>query len=571
MMKQSRRQFLATCAVAGVARAAGPDDAAFVQAAALYIGNLFEATPERATGEGEHRYDGQLSDPSSTGRNLLIGIHRDFMNRVKDLDPAKLQPENRVDLSIARLHAVSAVWSQTALREFEWDPTRYNPGKAIYGLLARDFAPAAVQLESVRQRLEAIPAYLEKAQSSLKNPPRIFTETAIQQNKGTISLVRNVVTELAATVPGMKDKLAPAQAEAVKALEGWGQTLETDVLSRSNRDFRLGAELFETKLRYALDSEFSGAEIEKRAQDELVIAQQAIYETAVKLARQWSPSADVSDRRSTVRMVLDRLADQRPSASDIVPKAEKVLRETTDFVRSKSLVSVPATPLQITLMPEFQRGVAVATCDSPGPYEKNGKTFLNISPPPSDWNVTQVESFFREYNDSMLKDLVAHEAMPGHYLQSAHANRFAAPTKLRAVFSSGSFAEGWAVYAERMMADAGYGGAEFRMEQLKMWLRTIINALLDTRIHTQGMTEQQAMDLMMNEGFQERSEAVGKWRRACLSSAQLSTYFTGASELLQFRADYVKRHGAISELKAFHDKMLSHGSPPPRYLKQLMS
>lgn len=570
-MTPSRRQFLLTCAVAsGAARAATPDDARFIEAAALYIGDLLEAVPERATSTGEHRYDNRLSDPSAAGRARLIGIHRDFMNRVKDLNAANLQKDNGVDLAIARLNAVAAVWHQSALRDYEWDPTRYNPGNAIYSLIARDFAPLATRLESVRRRLEAVPQYLEQAQQAVKNPPKIFTETAIQQNKGTVSLIRNTVTELASTVPGMKEKLAPAQDAAVKALEAWGQTLETDVLARSTRSFRIGAELFETKLRYALDSEFSAEEIEKRAQDELIKAQQAIYETAVLLARAWSPSADVSDRRGTVRMVLDKISDQRPSAADVVARAERSLSDATGFVTAQGLVSVPATPLQIVLMPEFQRGVAVATCSSPGPFEKNGKTFLNISPPPASWDAAQIESYFREYNDSMLKDLVAHEAMPGHYLQIAHANQFSAPSAVRAVFSSGSFVEGWAVYAERMMADAGYGGPEFRMEQLKMWLRTIINALLDTRVHTKDMTEQQAMDLMINEGFQEKSEAAGKWRRACLSSTQLSTYFTGATELIQFRSDYEKTHGTIRDLKGFHDQMLAHGSPAPRYLRQLM-
>jgi uncharacterized protein (DUF885 family) len=221
-------------------------------------------------------------------------------------------------------------------------------------------------------------------------------------------------------------------------------------------------------------------------------------------------------------------------------------------------------------MPEFQRGVAVASCASPGPLEKHGQTFLNISPPPANWNAGQVDSFFREYNDFMLKDLVVHEGMPGHYLQIAHANRFAAPTVVRSLFRSGSFVEGWAVYAERLMADQGFGGPEVRMQQLKMWLRTIINSLLDIGIHTQGMTEQQAMDLMMNDGFQERSEAAGKWRRAQLSSTQLCTYFVGAAELLQLRADYEKQRGSIRDWKAFHDRMLSFGSPAPRYLRQLM-
>jgi uncharacterized protein (DUF885 family) len=222
-------------------------------------------------------------------------------------------------------------------------------------------------------------------------------------------------------------------------------------------------------------------------------------------------------------------------------------------------------------MPEFQRGVAVATCAAPGPFEKHGQTFLNISPPPASWNAGQVDSFFREYNDFMLKDLVVHEGMPGHFLQLAHANAFAAPTMVRALFRSGPFVEGWATYAENLMADQGFGELEVRMQQLKMWLRVVINAQLDIGIHAHGMTEQAAMDLMMNDGYQERSEAAGKWRRAQLSSTQLCTYFVGATEIAEFRAGYEKKHGTITNQKAFHDRMRSFGSPPPRYLSQLMA
>jgi uncharacterized protein (DUF885 family) len=169
----------------------------------------------------------------------------------------------------------------------------------------------------------------------------------------------------------------------------------------------------------------------------------------------------------------------------------------------------------------------------------------------------------------MLYDLTIHEAVPGHYLQLAHANQFTAPTMIRAIFSSGPFVEGWAVYSEKFMAEAGFGGAEVRMEQLKMRLRVIINAIVDQKIHTEGMTKEQAMALMMNEGFQEEGEAAGKWRRACLTSTQLSTYFVGSAEVEDIRLAYEKRHPGVA-LGEIHDKMLSFGSPPPKYVRELM-
>ena len=570
-MKNTRRKFIVGCAGAAASVwAASPGDTQFASAARDYIAKLLEESPEFATNLGEHRYDGRLSDYSAAGRKRLLAVHEEFLKRLDAIDPQKLDLQNRIDYPIARSRAESSVWTETTLQELSWNPMQYNPGNSIYLLLERDFAPLASRLESLRSRLDAIPEFLTAAKTNLQDPPRIFTETAIAQNKGTLSLVRDLVPEQAAKVPGMPQKLADSQKRAASALEEWGAWLQKDLLPRSTRDFRLGPERFKAKLKYTLDSEFDAAEIKRRAQAELEKAQAAIYETAAGLSRQWSPAADVSDRRKTVRQVLDKLAEQRPSAADVIEKARRVVGEATDFVRAKSLVSLPAKQLQVVPMPEYQRGVAVANCAAPGALEKQGQTFLNISPPPENWNQAQVDSYFREYNDSMLKDLVVHEGMPGHFLQLAHASRFTAPTMIRAVFRSGPFVEGWAVYAERVMADHGFGGPEVRMEQLKMWLRTVINALLDIGIHTEGMTEQQAMDLMMNEGYQEQSEAAGKWRRANLSSTQLSTYFVGAAELLQFRADFEQKHGAIRDWKAFHDRMLSFGSPAPRYLRQLM-
>ena len=271
-----------------------------------------------------------------------------------------------------------------------------------------------------------------------------------------------------------------------------------------------------------------------------------------------------------IRTVLDRLAEHHPDNETIVAVATADLGKTTDFVRAKNLVTLPSDPVKVIVMPEFQRGVAVAYCDAAGPLEKNGQTFFSISPTPKDWTKERAASFFREYNDYMLQDLTIHEGMPGHYLQLAHANEFKAPTMVRAIFSSGTFIEGWATYAEQLMAEQGYGGPEVRMQELKMRLRLILNAVLDQKIHTQGMTEKEAMDLMKNEGYQEEGEAAGKWRRACLSSTQLSTYYVGNIGINDLRSAYEKKFGPQTELKAMHDRILSFGSPAPRYVKEAL-
>lgn len=546
-------------------------DARFIELANAYIAKYTESNPELATSLGEHRYDHRLSDVSAAGVARQVETQREFQRKLKALNLAHLSGPNRVDCQILRNHLESGIWYASVLREHEWNPMRYNPGGAIYGLLERDFAPLPDRLRNAASRLRAVGAMLESAKKNLRDAPRIHVETAISQTAGTRNLFGSVLDSFVAKAPEMRDTIAPAQHDALAALDDWVRWLKSDLLGRATRDFRIGPELYRHKLFYALNSSLSPEDVRARAERDLLETQTELYQTATRLYPKLLGSAIPDrDRKAIIRAVLDKLAEQKPEAGTIVEQARRELVEATAFVRKSGLVSVYDTPLRIVEMPEFQRGVAVASCASPGPLERNGLTFFNISPPPANWTEQQVESYFREYNDYMVRNLTVHEAMPGHYLQRAHANRFEAPTLTRAIFWSGTFTEGWAVYAERIMVESGYGGPEVRMQQLKMRLRTIINALIDGGVHARGMTEQQAMDLMINEGFQERSEAAGKWRRASLTSAQLSTYYVGTTELDVLREEYISKHGPVRDWKAFHDKMLSFGSPAPRFLRELM-
>ena len=224
-------------------------------------------------------------------------------------------------------------------------------------------------------------------------------------------------------------------------------------------------------------------------------------------------------------------------------------------------------------MPEINRGIAVAYCDPPGPLEPvPGATFIAVSPTPKDWTAERIASFYREYNRHMVHNLMVHEAMPGHYLQLQHSRRFTGATALRAALWSGPFVEGWAVYAEELMVGHGYQGeddpAALHMQQLKMQLRMVINAILDARVHAHGMTEAQAMALMTGPGFQEEGEAAGKWRRAVLTSAQLSTYYVGYAEISDLSAELAAT--GLSP-RAANDRLLAHGSPPVRLLRTLVT
>ena len=549
-------------------------DKRFETLARSYIEDLLRLSPETATALGDHRYDARLSDYSLAGVAREREMTAKYLADLKQINARDLAAQNSVDYRILREQLESRLFAIDTLREHEWNPLAYNVGNSIYSLVAREFAPLPERLTSVKGRLGSIPAVVAAAKANLKNPPRVYTETAIIQNKGSIALITTELEDFIKGAPEMRDSLATAQQAARTALEDYGHFLEKDLLPRSTGDFRIGDAKFRQKLRYALASDLSKEEIMRRAEADLKRTQEEMYQLALPLYRKFSPgekdAAKLADRKGVIKLVLAKLAEDRPTNDTIVPRAKDMLKETTDFVRAKNIVTVPSDPVNIIVMPEYQRGVAVAYCDAAGPLEKNGATFYAISPTPADWTPARAASFFREYNDYMLQDLTIHEAMPGHYLQLAHSNRFRAPTLVRAIFSSGTFVEGWAVYAEQVMAEQGYGGAQVKMQQLKMRLRLIINAMLDQGIHTAGMTEAQAMRLMMEEGFQEDGEAAGKWRRAMLSSSQLSTYYVGSLEVNDIREAYEKKNGKVKDMKRLHDQMLSFGSPAPKYVKELM-
>ena len=554
---------------------ANPQDDEFQKIAHDYIERELEADPEGATELGDHRFDGRLTEYSPEAQAKELATQKEFRDKLNAVDGSQVTGANSVDFRILKENIDYKIFQAEELKEPDWNPLVYNQSLAnsLYLLVARDFAPPEKRIPNLRQRMEGIPRVIAQAKANLQHPPRVHTETAIEQTQGAINLVREGLAPLLDRAPQMKKELVPLQEKTAAALEDYKKWLEKDLLPRSDGNFRLGAEKFRKKLRFALASDLSMEEIMKRAQADLQQTQTAIYETALPLYKKYFPGADdktLADKHKVTAAVLDKLAEQHPDDATVVGYAQKVVAEATDFVKQHNLVTVPEVPLDVIAMPEFKRGVAIAYCDSPGPLEKNGKTFFAVAPTPKDWAKARKESFFREYNNYMIRDLTVHEAMPGHYLQLAHANEFRAPTLVRAIFQSGTFVEGWAVYCEQMMAEQGYGGPEVKMQQLKMRLRAIANAILDQSIHAGNMSEQEAMDLMTKEAFQQEGEAVAKWKRARLTSAQLSTYFVGVTEHLDLRDLAKKKAGASFDQKKYNDQVISYGSPPVKYVRELM-
>jgi uncharacterized protein (DUF885 family) len=542
-------------------------DAAFSELARAVLDELLERHPETATALGDHRFDDRLDDQSEAALAEEAGWLDRRLGDLEATSAAGLDDAVGVDAQILTTALRLRRFQLDQLRDTEWDPLVANPGTAIYLLMARDFAPLGDRLRSVAGRLAEVPEALATARRSLTEMPRVHVETAIGQFTGTRTLLATELERALGDEPALRHEVEPAREAAVAALEEHVDWLRSR-LDESERDPRLGADRFSRKLALTLDSASDADAVLARAEADLARVEEQIAETAARL--------DGGDEEGRVRRVLDRLASEGSVDNDtIVGLCEQALEETTQFVRDRDLVTVYDDPVQIIVMPEIHRGVAVAYCDPPGPLETSAlPTYFAVSPTPEDWSEERVRSFFREYNAHMLHNLTVHEAMPGHVLQLAHNNRYASDVAVRQALWSGSFVEGWAVYAEELMADAGYRAEQgltdaLRMQQLKMQLRMTINAILDARVHAHGMTEGEAMRLMMERGHQEEGEAAGKWRRALLTSAQLSTYYVGYVEVSDLARDLRAAHQGWTDRQR-HDAMLAHGSPPPRHLRTLL-
>jgi uncharacterized protein (DUF885 family) len=525
------------------------------------IDDLLDADPRLASDAGDHRRDDRLPDLSSDGVAARVHLLRDASAALSGVDTDGLSLADQVDHEQLLSLVERALFLLTEVREHEWNPLVHNPGGLLHALIARPYAPAEQRLEALAGRLRAIPDALAVARSTLRDCPRIHLETAAGQFRGTAALISDELPPLGGEAPSVWSTVEPLVIPAVAALESFAGWLEEQAsAAEPGRDPRLGRPRWEAKLWHTLDTELTAAEVNRLAWENLERISAEIQAAAAELV---GGRAD----DDTVREALHRLAHQHPDDSSIVELARTTLEEATAFVRSAELVSLVDDPCVIQTMPEFARGVAVAYCDSPGPLESEGlPTFYCIAPTPAGWSGERVESFYREYNDHMVRDLTVHEAMPGHFLQLAHARRYSGSTRVRAVTRSGPFVEGWAVYAEQLMAEHDFGGLPVRLQQLKMQLRMTINAIIDQAVHCDGMTEGEAIALMTRRGFQEEGEAAGKWRRALLTSTQLSTYFVGYQEVAAIAAT---RPSGVDP-RAWHDQMLAHGCPSPRHLRTLL-
>lgn len=556
-------------------------DARFADVSRRWLDGWMRLNPVAATQLGDHRFDDRVDDLGPAGRRAQADFSRALLAELDAIDASQLSRENQVDALILRNQLQSDLWSLDTFQGWARDPQVYTglAGGAIYNLMAREFAPMPQRLKSATARMEQLPRLFAQMRANLDpaRVPKIHAETVARQHAGILQLIEQFILPNAGQLQGAdRQRLDAAVAGLRTAVAEHQAWLDGTLVPNARGEWRIGAELYDRKLQFALMSSLSRAEIGRRARAELDRVRGDMYGIArqVLAGRKGAPATPETptdaQRQKAIEAALELAYAERPARDRVVEDARAALDQATAFVKAKDLVTVPPDPVKIIVMPEFQQGVAVAYADSPGPLDKGLDTYYAISPIPKDWTDAQTDSYLREYNSRMIHLLSIHEAMPGHYLEGAHSARH--PSTLRGVLRSGLFAEGWAVYTEDVMADAGYMDNDplFRLVQLKFYLRTIANAILDQGVHVDGWSREQAMHLMMHDAFQQEREAAGKWVRAQLSSAQLPTYFVGSAEHFDMRRAVEAKLGERFDLKAYHDGVLSHGAPPVRFVRQLM-
>jgi uncharacterized protein (DUF885 family) len=555
--------------------AATNEDARFTAFGERIVDEFLKLDPVSATQLGDHRYDALLPDVSAKGRAARRAFAEQALAQLAKFDAHKLSREHQVDAILLRDQLNYIIFSVDRLQDWAWDPLTYSAGNAFFTLTSREFAPLPVRLRSAIGRMEALPTFLQQARESL-NParvPLIHAQTAAKQNPGLNDLIDGIVAQKSALPAADQTRLVKAAATAKAAVADYQEWLDKQLVPNAKGNERLGAALYDEKLRLALNSPLSRQEIRARAETEIRDLRSKMYVVAAGMLKgqAGAPSAPASptpeQQQAVIEAGLAIVAADVPPKDQMIPFAQQALGEAISFAKAKKIVSFPTASFNVIEMPEYARGFSAAYADMPGPLEKDQRGFFDVMPIPTDWTAEQSASFLREYNKWTLHELALHEGVPGHLLQLAHSNQY--KSRLRAFLQSGSMIEGWACYGQDVMADAGFLNRDPRylLAHYKFQMRVPVNAILDQDFHVNGLTRDQAMQMMTKTAFQEEREAAGKWVRMQLSSAQLPTYFVGYSEWWDFRKAAEKRPGF--NLEKFHDAALSHGSPPVRLIREL--
>jgi uncharacterized protein (DUF885 family) len=552
-------------------------DRSFDSQAGIFLNALWRIDPESAIVAGKYDTAATLTIPDAATREKQLAFIDEWLQKFGAIDAKQLSPKQRSDLGLLINKLNSDRWYLTTFREFEWNPANYNIAGPIDFILNTEYAAKPQRLRTLLKRIAGVPAFYDAARSSINNPTREHTRLAIDQAPGVLTVLADLDKEAQASILTANEKELFTQriAAAKTAVEGytaWLAELDKQLATQTNpRSFRIGKELYEAKFGFDIQS---GSTAEQTYQKALA-AREQLLSNMDRIADELWPKylADTpkpADRSVKIGMMIDKLSANHVAPKDFFPEIRRQIPVLQDWVTERDLLTLdPKKPLVVRETPAYQRGVAGASIEAPGPYRPQDRTYYNVTPLDGA-TPEQAESSLREYNHWILQILNMHEAIPGHYAQLVYANK--SPSIVKSIFGNGAMVEGWAVYAERMMLEAGYGNNEPEMWLMysKWNLRSVTNTILDYSVHVLGMTREQAIDLLTKQAFQTASEAEEKWRRVQLTSVQLTSYFSGYSEIMELREQRRNALGTKFSLKQFHEQFLSYGSAPVRVIKELM-
>ncbi|QDF67159.1 DUF885 domain-containing protein [Shewanella sp. SNU WT4] len=554
----------------------GAEQQGFTAFSQSFIEQLWQQAPTWALYAGFHQYDGKLEVPSANSRALHSAFVKAKLLELQRFNPALLSANERTDYLLIENLLKQWQWEINEFKSWQWDPSQYNVAGGFAQIINENFAPLEQRLVSVLERLQSVPAYYAAARDNIKDPTLEHTQLAILQNQGVFSVFSDDLLSKvdASALTNAQKALFKVRLQAanlaVQQHIDWLKALETELTQQGARDFRIGADFYEQKFAFDIQSGMTAAQLYQKAVAEKAQIQQQMVKITTDLWPKYFKGAMPSDKQLAVRQLIDHLSVKHVKAEDFVTEVERQIPELVAFVNSKELISLdPSKPLLVRKTPEYMDGFAGASISAPGPYEQSGNTYYNVTPLTA-MDAESAESYLREYNHWILQILNIHEAIPGHYAQLVYSNQ--SPSLVKSLFGNGAMVEGWAVYTERMMLEEGYGNFEPEMWLMyyKWNLRVICNTILDYSIQVLGMERQAALNLLINEAYQQRAEAESKWRRATLSQVQLTSYYAGYREIYDFREEMKQQQGEAFKLKEWHENLLSYGSAPVKYIRELM-
>jgi uncharacterized protein (DUF885 family) len=576
-------------------------DSEFPKLTEEFVYKTLAFSPVYASSQGLHSYGGvnfdtQIDDISRQAVQQQREFYSRIHKRLEGFDKARLSPEDRADYDIMDEQIGLTLFDIDMAQSWARSPQGYVEliGNALYNPLVLEYAPKAERYRHIIARLDKVPAFVETARNQLRGAPQEWIRVAIEENDGNIDLIDKT---LRAEAPAeVKAEYDAAASQAMNALRGFNQFLSGNLLQRAQPrrngqgqmeggpDWRLGPEKYAVKFKLSLATDRTVDQVLADAEARLKAVRTQMLEVALPLHAKWfadhKDHADLTGdarQNTVVKEVLDHIAQEHSTPASYSDDVKKDLADARSFAQAKNLLTMPeGSNLQVIPTPEFERGIyAVAGFDPAPVFEPKLGGFFWLTPIPPDWPKERVESKLHEYNFYNLQLLTIHEAMPGHYVQGEFANAIQPKIRgvLRALFSNGPYVEGWAQYITQTMLDEGYmdNSPELRLTLFKQELRVDANAILDIKLQTNRMTDDQAMELMEKQTFQEHEEAVAKLQRAKLSSTQLPTYFTGWRDWLRVREAVKKQQGSAFSLHDFHDKALKEGGVPLPVLGRLLT